>query len=384
MARRFAALGRFHIFAVEDRALQLAWARLPAGLLVLRIGGHEVELDQPGGPGALTISGLQPETDYECMASVEQSSFVARATTRTLPAAPGRELCRLGTVNDMHIGSSKFGVSHTMKERPRPPVASGLRCAEAAFDELDSWDIDHVFIKGDAIDHNLPHEWQDLGSLISGRPWSVDLGFGNHELRNNRLAHHGAHRAGLAPVVPVRWADLPGIRVIMAETAIAGEGHGTIAPVTEEVTDLAAETSLPVIIFMHHQLETRSFRYMLPAGIPFEESQTFVANVSAANPNAIVASGHTHRHRRRDVRSASGGLATIVEVGSTKDFPGTWAGYAVHEGGIRQVVRRIERPDCITWTEHTRRAVLGAWGRWSPGSLADRCWMRTWNTATGH
>ena len=59
-------------------------------------------------------------------------------------------------------------------------------------------------------------------------------------------------------------------------------------------------------------------------------------------------------------------------------YGGTWAGYVVHEGGIRQVVRRVAAPAAIRWTEETKRALLGVWGRWSPGRLDDRCLSHTW------
>jgi hypothetical protein len=68
----------------------------------------------------------------------------------------------------------------------------------------------------------------------------------------------------------------------------------------------------------------------------------------------------------------------VTEVGSVKDHPGTWAGYVVHEGGIRQVVRRVMAPDVLGWTEATKRALFGVWGRWSPGSLDDRCISHPW------
>ena len=48
-------------------------------------------------------------------------------------------------------------------------------------------------------------------------------------------------------------------------------------------------------------------------------------------------------------------------------FPGTWAGYAVHEGGIRQVVRRVAAPDAIAWTDRTRHGLGGMWGLIAPG-----------------
>lgn len=72
------------------------------------------------------------------------------------------------------------------------------------------------------------------------------------------------------------------------------------------------------------------------------------------------------------------GGVTVAEVGSTKDYPGQWAGYSVYEGGIRQVVRRVERPDAIAWTEMTARAIGGVWKWWSPGRMEDRCWTIRW------
>jgi hypothetical protein len=72
------------------------------------------------------------------------------------------------------------------------------------------------------------------------------------------------------------------------------------------------------------------------------------------------------------------GHVVVTETGSPKDHPGTWTGYVVHEGGIRQQVRRVERPDVIAWTEHSARAAGGAWGRWSPGTLAQRNFRLDW------
>jgi hypothetical protein len=68
----------------------------------------------------------------------------------------------------------------------------------------------------------------------------------------------------------------------------------------------------------------------------------------------------------------------VTEVGSTKDHPGTWAGYAVHDGGIRQVVRRVAAPEAIRWTEATRRSYLGVWGPWSTWARSARCFTHPW------
>jgi hypothetical protein len=43
-------------------------------------------------------------------------------------------------------------------------------------------------------------------------------------------------------------------------------------------------------------------------------------------------------------------------------------------------VRRTMAPDVLRWTESTKRALFGVWGRWSPGTLGDRCVCRRWAT----
>jgi hypothetical protein len=86
-----------------------------------------------------------------------------------------------------------------------------------------------------------------------------------------------------------------------------------------------------------------------------------------------VTTGHTHRYRRR-----RHGPVLITTTGSPKDYPGAWTGYAVHEGGIRQVVRRIAAPDCIRWTQRTAHALFGGWALWAPGLRSHRCFTHPW------
>jgi hypothetical protein len=50
----------------------------------------------------------------------------------------------------------------------------------------------------------------------------------------------------------------------------------------------------------------------------------------------------------------------------------------VYEGGVRQVIRRTAAPPVLAWTERTRMAVGGAWGLWTPGDLAQRCFTHQW------
>jgi hypothetical protein len=124
---------------------------------------------------------------------------------------------------------------------------------------------------------------------------------------------------------------------------------------------------------LHHPPSRLPIPTHYPPSIRWRDTTRLVQQVAAVNRATLMVAGHTHRNRRYVV----GGL-TVAEVGSTKDYPGQWAGYSVYEGGIRQVVFRVAEPSAIAWTETTRRALGGIWGWWSPGRLSDRCWTLDW------
>jgi hypothetical protein len=62
-----------------------------------------------------------------------------------------------------------------------------------------------------------------------------------------------------------------------------------------------------------------------------------------------------------------------VEVACVKDYPGTWAEYRVHEGGIVQIAHRISSPEALVWTEKTRHMYHGLYHDYAFGQLGDRC-----------
>jgi hypothetical protein len=171
----------------------------------------------------------------------------------------------------------------------------------------------------------------------------------------------------------VQIRDVPGLRIVLVDTSVPGHRHGEITPHVDEIADAVRDAPGPAFVALHHQLMTTPVPTYIPVGIDRDQSRAFLDRLVAANPAVFVTSGHTHRHRRR-----RHGSAVITEVGSPKDYPGTWAGYVVHEGGIRQVVRRVARPDVLRWTDRSSAAAFGLWGRWSPGTLDDRCFVHTW------
>ena len=81
--------------------------------------------------------------------------------------------------------------------------------------------------------------------------------------------------------------------------------------------------------------------------------------------------GHTHRNRVR--RFAAARSVPIVEVACVKDYPGAWAEYRIHEGGYTQLVRRIDTPDAMDWTERTRGMFAGLYRDYALGGISDRC-----------
>jgi hypothetical protein len=223
--------------------------------------------------------------------------------------------------------------------------------------------------------HGDGAEFHSIGERLRRSPVPVMATFGNHEFQDVEtdgrliLDRYGVR----VPREP--WCeDRDGIRLVFALTPRPGERPGQIDDRQRaRLVALAAAAPGPVFVVLHHQPQRWRWPTEYPPGIDGRQARRFLDELEAANPASFVASGHTHRHRRR-----RHGSVELVEVGSTKDYPGTWTGYTVHEGGIRQVVRRIANPDVLAWTEGTATVMGGIWGRWSPGRLDDRCFTHVW------
>ncbi|MEZ5341931.1 MAG: hypothetical protein R2706_10915 [Acidimicrobiales bacterium] len=166
--------------------------------------------------------------------------------------------------------------------------------------------------------------------------------------------------------------NLGGANIVTVDTTIERYNHGAIAARTALVAAALRADAKPRLT-PPPPPEGQLSRFW-PRGIPGPEAREFLAAIEAVTARCLISSGHTHRNRRRDE-----GSTVITEVGSTKDWPGVWAGYAIHEGGIRQVIRRVEHPAAARWHEFSRHAVLGVWSRWAPGPMSQRCFTHCWN-----
>lgn len=364
------------VFAVEDTTAQVTWRDLPAGS-VLSAGGSTAVVEDVG-PGAAVLDGLPPDAPVDVHLAEPGRPPVVAARLRTLVPPPGPERCRVATVSDCHLGGTSFGQLPQM-HHPTGAAVHGT-CMAAALDEARAWGADLVVVKGDLTQDGAPAEWEEAASLLApvvaaGVP--VEVIPGNHDRRGDDDAAAERLAAAGVPytVGGVACRDLPGLRMLAADVTVPGAHHGSAAPVRDELVALAAEAPAGVLVALHQQPQRWRRPTHWPPGLAGPDAAALLDGLAGAHPATLVTSGHTHRHRRR----GHGPLA-VTEVGSTKDHPGTWAGYAVHDGGIRQVVRRVAAPEAIRWTEATRRGYLGVWGRWSSWTLEARCFTHPWAT----
>jgi Calcineurin-like phosphoesterase superfamily domain len=357
---------RLQVFAVEPDAVQLSWGALGPGEVTVRCGDLAITIDADGGPGTLDLVDLAPDTDHV----IDVGGH--RLTAHTLAPPPGDELFRFMTLSDLHLGQHDFGLLNTMREKD-PEEPHTLRCSRAAATDGVAWGAEHLVLKGDLVNRGTSAEYDLVAKVLAGAGLPADAVPGNHEVKPYREIDpvEGFLQAGLPAPEPIRALDLPGLRVALVDSTILG----TNKPQLDRATKRMAEVldGRPAMVVLHHHLLRAPFPIVWPPGVPSGEANRFVRAVADASPAALVVSGHTHRHRLR-----RRGHVHIAETGSPKDYPGTWTGYVVHEGGLRQVVRRVSHPDTHGWLEYSRLAALGLWQHHSPGLLSHRNFTLTW------
>ena len=365
------------VFAVEDTAIQVTWRTLPPGPIRFTIGDTSVEVNSDGGAGAVDLSGLPPAAELDLTITGDGvPSRWRHQPVRTLAPPPGAELARFATISDMHVGEVAFGFRAALLEDPVPDEAHPVRATRAALDAMQRWGATQIVVKGDLTHDGRAKDWACVGRLLADAEVPTHVLLGNHD-------HYGAAGEptpetalapfGIEPIRGVAPVEVPGLNLVLVDTTVPHHHGGSVARGQAQVVDLLRANPHPAVVALHHHLERRAVPVFLPRGVRSHEGERFLDAVRWAQPRTLVTSGHTHRHRRRQV-----GSLVVTEVGSPKDFPGSWAGYVVHEGGIRQVVRRIADPALLRWTDHSARAAFGAWGAWSPGLRSHRCFSHTW------
>ena len=388
---------RVDVFAAEHDSVQITWPCLPLLHVKFEIAGRSIDVDATppvwyrtfggmrppagtGGPGALTITGLEPDSSYEISMSGDGLPRHRVAVAKTLGPPPGRLLSRFATISDCHFGETKVGPLRRLHDPvPRPdgmePYA--VRCTAAAIGEAESWGAQALVAKGDLTQDGEEAEFRTALDVLARAQVPVAVAFGNHDVRGPvpvATAGELLGSIGITAAIGTHHVDIPGVRLILSHTPLPDRHGGRMSAADiRDVVAAAGSTDSPVVLALHHPVRRWPVETHYPPSMRWRDSRALAEGLRNANPRNLVIAGHTHRNRRY----AMGGV-TVVEVGSTKDYPGQWAGYSVYEGGIRQVVRRVARPDAIAWTQMTARAIGGLWKWWSPGRIEDRCWTIRW------
>ncbi len=291
---------------------------------------------------------------------------------RTLVRPAGELLSRVVTVNDLHFGEVEAGRIDDLSEGPVRRVDPGATpypvvMNRAAAEEIGRSDADAVIVKGDLSRDGTPEEWSAFEDC-----YRAPFGDRLYVVRGNHDAYRHQHEyAG------DRWIEVPGLAIALLDTAIPGATTGMVT--TEQLgwlDDHAAGADRPVVVMGHHQQwiggpgAKRSDDYF---GLHPDCSDA-LDELTVRHPAVLAyTAGHTHRHRVRPMHRS--GIPSI-EVGCTKDFPGTWAEYRVYEGGVMQVVHRMSSPEALAWSESCRHLYADFdidYESYALGTLQQRC-----------
>ena len=306
---------------------------------------------------------LQPATNY---------TFLGHEVT-TLSRPDGELLCCFATVNDVHFGEVEAGRVGDSPEGPIQRAEPGETpypevMNRGAADEIDALDPLVVVVKGDLSNDGRPDEWAAFEQCYRDR-----FGERLHVVRGNHDAYQGQ-----TAYAGDQWIDLPGVAVALVDTVIPEQTTGHLTETQLDWLDtMCAESDRPVIVMGHHQqwiagddTGHRSEGYF---GLHPDASDALDEVIARRSNVLAYTAGHTHRHRVRRMHRSG---APSIEIGCVKDFPGTWAEYRVHAGGVQQVVHRISTPEALRWSERCRHLYSDFgidYERYALGALEDRC-----------
>ena len=311
------------------------------------------------GPTATRLAGLRPGSPV----------VVGGIEAVTLPRR-GELLCRIATVNDVHFGEVEAGRMGDGEGQSTFSVPEGAEpypevMSRGAVHDIGAWDPDLVVAKGDLTAGGTMEQYRRFAEVYRGA-------FGDRlvEVRGNHESYHGLRVAD----APVQERELPGVTVAVLDTSRDGRVNGDLdADQLAWLDELGARADRPVLVFGHHPV--------WDAAVEPRTDDTFGLVPDATDALAAVFgrrrqllgyfAGHTHRNRVRHISISRD--VPWVEVACVKDFPGAWAEYRVHEGGLEQVFHRISTPDALVWTEQTRQMFAGLYADYAFGELGDRC-----------
>ena len=275
----------------------------------------------------------------------------------------------------MHVGLDAVGMWPLVRDTELTLEPPGERCLRAALREATAWGAELVVAKGDLTQGGIRPQAARAAAILAGCGVPAIATRGNHEVSHRSEAHGDVYVAAGIDWVErdVRVRDVPGLRLVVFDSTIPYSHHGSYDTHAAAVIAAVGEATGPALVLTHHNPQPLIVPHHWPPGVPAPEANRFLGRLHRANAAVWLTSGHTHRNRAYQRRGV-----VVTEVASTHDFPGVWAGYVVHERGLRQEVHDIAAPEARRWLDETGRTFLGLWRRWAYGSAADRVVDHAW------
>lgn len=359
------------LLSVGPDEVVVTFTSAPGARVTTRVGDHEVVTEGPFHHAV--VGGLAPDTEYAvAIEGAEPDGRWLPPVARTLVQPPGRLLATIATANDVHFGETECGKTGDAAADAIGPVLRAEPGAQpypelmndAVVDEMVALDPDVVVVKGDLTDSGREEEYAAFLACYGKLGARMHHVRGNHDaIRDPDLARNGAPFA----------CDVGGVTLVVLDTVVPGRCGGALDAAQRDFLDQVADaTSGPVLLFAHHP----AFHWDTDYCIDPPDAHA-VVDVIARHPNVVASlAGHTHTNRVVHDERVPG--VPFAEVNCTKDFPGAWAEYRVHEGGLTQVLRRVRSPEARVWSERARHMVQGWYRDLVLGDVGDRCFTRTW------
>jgi Icc protein len=362
------------LMSVGPSEVVVTFTSEPGERVSTRVGDHEVTTIGPR--HVARVADLEPDTVYPLEVEGVASDQWLPGAVRTLARPSGRLLATVATTNDVHFGETECGrtgdaatdaIGPILRAAPGDPPYPEVM-SRAAVAEIAALDPDAVVVKGDLTDRGLPEQYQaflDVYGTLGPRMHHVR---GNHDaLVDPQLAVEGA------PYV----VELDGVTLAVLDTTIPGTDGGRLPP--EQLgwlDELAAAATAPVLVFAHHPLWNLDEPHRSTRGFAVDPDGTAAFLEVVARRECISGYFAGHTHANRIARFPRARNVPCVEVACTKDYPGAWAEYRVHEGGYTQVMRRVTAPDAFDWAERARAMIQGAYRDLVLGPIDARCFTQ--------
>ncbi|MGI5129499.1 metallophosphoesterase family protein [Pseudonocardia sp. CA-107938] len=181
---------------------------------------------------------------------------------------------------------------HVREEHDPWPTGDTLPVLERALAAVTAArPVTAVLLTGDLTEHGRPAEYRRLRSVVEQVPVPVVLVAGNHDDRTALRVELAGLAADDSPFDHVTWLD--GLRVVVLDSTVPGEGHGELRPAQLEWlrAELAEPAPAGTVLALHHA----PLPHGLAAAREIElRDRAALGAVLAGTDVRIVVGGHVH------------------------------------------------------------------------------------------